>query len=611
MKKIISFAFVLFFGAAVFAQNSVDISQAIDSSSKEIANVLPSKAKVAVATFFSDSKELTNYLSQEVVKKLMARGSLTMIERNEKNMSLVNAEMEYQYSGSVSDDSMVELGYRLGAQYLVYGAFDQLGGMLQFTIQVTNVETTEIPYMKSFSIKKTSRLTELFGDSMEMNSAEDYLNAIARCQRKISSIEKDKSKAVQNQTARIYATYQEQINTITSEEKNPWESKSEFDFRIKEAVDTIVKKRDAELSGVEKSVNIKYDNLLKQVEIQKDKIIKDLQNTTFSLAGKSVQVMLGAFDAEAKPKNWPVSIKSLDKQVSYIYSGKYIVNDADVKTEYQVVEQARKNNDFEGEISYRIIEGSTKNSFDVFVVSVRVFIKSSGSAIVNENINKAVGSLNASKNLSGVSSLAITEASKQTETYSQTERSSEKHWYDDDDTDTNVGTSTSETSDSDNPFENVRNFFMNKTKGGMNLYDDDVEFEGKTYTALCIDGYTGKQSSDWSDYWGASCNDCYQMNEFMKDGDNIKFKCIGDGKNWRMTLKLYASEVEKASYFIYEFPTKKGKVTEITIPYKKFKFDYSVKRKFDKNEITGVEFFAYNVGQDAKRSLKIFDVRVY
>ena len=610
MKKIISLALILFLGleSVIFAQSTVAISQAIDSSSKEIANTLPARSKVAVATFFSDSKALSNYLSQEVVKKLMARGSLTMIERNEKNMSLVNAETEYQYSGSVSDDSMVEFGNRLGAQYLVYGAFDQLGGMLQFTIQVTNVETAEIPYMKSYSIAKNAQLTELYGDSLEMNSAEDYLNAIARCQRKLSSIQKDKNKAIQNQSARISSTYQEQINSVTSEEKNPWESKSEYDNRINEAVNNIVKKRDTELAGVEKSVSIKYDNQLKQVEIQKDKIIKDLQNTSFSLAGKSVQVMLGAFDAEAKPKNWPVSIKSLDKQVSYIYSGKYIVNDADVKTEYQAVEQARKDSDFEGEITYRIIEGSSKNSFEVFVVSVRVYIKSSGSAIINENINKAVGILKANKNVSGASSrtTAVTDNTKQTETYSQktTVVTTERNYSE-------TTSYSNGSDDSGNPFENVRNFFVNKSKGGMNLYDDDVEFEGKTYKAICIDGNTGKQSPDWSDYWGASCHDNYQMNEFLKDGDNIKFKCIGDGKTWRMTLRLYASEFEKASYFIFEFPTKKGKMTEITIPYKKFRFDTSVKRKFDKNEITGVEFFAYNVGQDAKRSIQIFDVRVY
>ena len=610
MKKIISLALILFLGleSAIFAQSTVAISQAIDSSSKEIANTLPARSKVAVATFFSESKALSSYLSQEVVKKLMARGSVTMIERNEKNMSLVNAETEYQYSGSVSDDSMVEFGNRLGAQYLVYGAFDQLGGMLQFTIQVTNVETAEIPYMKSYSIAKNAQLTELYGDSLEMNSAEDYLNAIARCQRKLSSIQKDKNKAIQNQSARISSTYQEQINSITSEEKNPWESKSEYDNRINEAVNNIVKKRDTELAGVEKSVSIKYDNQIKQVEIQKDKIIKDLQNTTFSLAGKSVQVMLGAFDAEAKPKNWPVSIKSLDKQVSYIYSGKYIVNDADVKTEYQVVEQARKDSDFEGEITYRIIEGSAKNSFEVFVVSVRVYIKSSGSAIINENINKAVGILKANKNVSGASSrpTAVTVDTKQTENYSQktTVVTTERNYSE-------TTSYSNGSDDSGNPFENVRNFFVNKSKGGMNLYDDDVEFEGKTYKAICIDGNTGKQSPDWSDYWGASCHDNYQMNEFLKDGDNIKFKCIGDGKTWRMTLRLYASEFEKASYFIFEFPTKKGKMTEITIPYKKFRFDTSVKRKFDKNEITGVEFFAYNVGQDAKRSIQIFDVRVY
>ncbi|MDY6398982.1 MAG: hypothetical protein SPL22_14810 [Treponema sp.] len=611
MKKIISLALVLFLGleSAIFAQSTVAISQAIDSSSKEIATTLPARSKVAVATFFSESKALSNYLSQEVVKKLMARGSLTMIERNEKNLSLVNAETEYQYSGSVSDDSMVEFGNRLGAQYLVYGAFDQLGGMLQFTIQVTNVETAEIPYMKSYSIAKNAQLTELYGDSLEMNSADDYLNAIARCQRKLSSIQKDKNKAIQNQSARISSTYQEQINSVTSEEKNPWESKGEYDNRINEAVDNIVKKRDTELAGVEKSVSIKYDNQLKQVEIQKDKIIKDLQNTTFSLAGKSVQVMLGAFDAEAKPKNWPVSIKSLDKSVSYIYSGKYIVNDADVKTEYQVVEQARKDSDFEGEITYRIIEGSAKNSFEVFVVSVRVYIKSSGSAVINENINKAVGILKANKNVSGASSrtTSVTDNTKQTETYSQkttvvtTERDySETTSY------------SSGSDDSGNPFENVRNFSISKNKGDMNLYDEEIEFEGKTYKALCIEGDTGIQATDWSNYWGIGCwGNAGGMNDFMKSGNTIKFKCIGDGRKWRITLKLYDDDYTKASFFIFEFNTKKGKMTEITIPYEKFKFDWSVRRKFDKDQIMGVEFYAYNIGTHAKRSLKIFDVRVY
>jgi len=601
---------ILCFFVSGHAQNSVDISQAIDTSSKEIAGVLPAKAKVAVATFFSDSKELSSYLSQEVVKKLMARGSLTLIERNEKNMSLVNAETEYQYSGSVSDDSMVEFGNRLGAQYLVYGAFDQLGGMLQFTIQVTNVETTEIPYMKSYSVAKNSKLTELFGDSMEMNTAEDYLGAIARCQRKLSAIEKDKSRAVQNQSARISAVYQEQINSIASEEKNPWESKAEYDSRIKEAVDAVVKKRDTELAGVEKSVNIKYDNQLKQVEIQKDKVIKDLQNTSFSLTGNSVQVMLGAFDAEAKPKNWPVSIKSLDKSVSYIYSGKYLVNDADVKSEYQAVEQARKNSDFEGEITYRIIEGKTKSTFEVFIVSVRVLIKSSGSAIVNENINKAVGTLNASKNIAVAMPVPSAANEKKSGTASQKAKV--------------VATrqKTSSFTNGGNPFEDAANFVFSGSDGGsMTIENEEVNYEGRVFNALYISGKTGlqlnyhlwvgtskhKRKADGGEDYNIcflSCSNTSEIQQFLGQGNTFKFKCIGDGKQW--SIEFFS----EGSCFYFAFSPKKGKVSEYEFEFSKLG-NWNKKENFSAEKIKGISFTPHNEGSNATRSIKIFDVRVF
>ena len=226
MKKLASIIFCALIGInAVFAQASVEVTSALEKSAKEISSILPSGSKIAVATFFSDSKELTSYLSQEMVKRLSQKNTLTVIERNEKNMSLLDAETEYQYSGNVSDDSMVEIGYKLGAQYLVYGAFEQFGGMMQLTVQVTNVETAEIPYMTSYSISKSSQITDLLGEDIELVTADDYLDAIARCQKKITAIEKDKSKAIQNQKSKITATYQQDINKIKAQSQEPWESK--------------------------------------------------------------------------------------------------------------------------------------------------------------------------------------------------------------------------------------------------------------------------------------------------------------------------------------------------------------------------------------------------
>ena len=413
MRKLIFSVFLIALClSGVNAQSTMDLSAALDESAWNIASSVPAKSNISVAAIFSDSQDVSSYLVQEMTRRLAQTGKFTVLERG-KGQELIDAEMMYQYSGAVDDDSMVGLGHRLGAQYLIYGSFEQYGGMLQLTIQATGVEGGEILYLKSYIITKTSQITDLFDDDMELLTAEDYLDAIARCQKKITSIEKEKSKAVQNQKARILPKYQEQINAARALEKDPWESTAEYNERISSTVAEIEKKRDIELSGVNDSIGISYDNQSEQVEIQREKLIKDLKNITFSISGDSVQVMLGTFDPESKPKGWPVSVKSLDKFVSYTYSGKYVVNDADVKTEYQTVENARSYDGFEGEINYRIVESQIKDIFSLYIASVRVYIKSTGLTIVNESINRVVGQAVASRVVSGTTTTTGTQKTVQ------------------------------------------------------------------------------------------------------------------------------------------------------------------------------------------------------
>ncbi len=124
------------------------------------------------------------------------------------------------------------------------------------------------------------------------------------------------------------------------------------------------------------------------------------------LQGNSVLVMFGTFDAESIPKGWPVSVKSLDKSIAYSYNGKYAVNDADVRTEYQIVENARNNNDIDGEINYKLIARQSKSTFNVYIENVRVYIRATGSVIVNENVDKIVGQVGASSVVSDSATMA-------------------------------------------------------------------------------------------------------------------------------------------------------------------------------------------------------------
>ena len=401
MKKIYTALFIIFFSVTVFAQQSVNIDSAIDTAVSEIKAAVPSGVEIAVATIGADTKELSDYIAKELESRLIRTGKFTLVERNAQNLRIINAEIDYQYSGNVDDSSMVELGYRLGAKYLVYGSFEQFGGLMQLTIKATSVETGEIPVIASFSIASSSKITDLLGDQRALNTAQDYLDMIARCQQKLNSIENDKNKEIQNNTSNIYAKYQTQINEARARERKAWESTAEHEEIIAKNISDLEIKRDTELSGVSKNVSIKYDNQYKIVELQMNKLTEDLQNTSFVLKGDSVQVLIGEYMYDEKPQHWPVAVRSLDKLINYTYNGKRTMSGVDRETEYNTIEAARKNGTLEGEITYKVESTDSKLRFNIRVINVRVNDTRSYTTILNETVNQVVGSVNATSQLTG------------------------------------------------------------------------------------------------------------------------------------------------------------------------------------------------------------------
>ena len=168
--------------------------------------------------------------------------------------------------------------------------------------------------------------------------------------------------------------------------------------------------------------------------------------------------------------------------------------------------------------------------------------------------------------------------------------------------------------DETSPFEIAANFHKNNTKGSMSITNEQIDYEGKSYTSLCIQGNTGKVKIDGSDYWNAA-NWGLQEEEdqallnFLTKGETIKFKVIGDGKYWDLAFGMHDSRTS----YSYRFQPKKNKITEITIPYKKFVHDsWTENIKFFKYEINAIEIRAVcEEGSDQQRKLQIFDVRVY
>jgi hypothetical protein len=70
---------------------------------------------------------------------------LDMLERNETILQRINKELDFQHSGEVSDESLVSLGRKLGAQYIVLVSVKPQGGLKYlFRIKTVNVETAQI-----------------------------------------------------------------------------------------------------------------------------------------------------------------------------------------------------------------------------------------------------------------------------------------------------------------------------------------------------------------------------------------------------------------------------------------------------------------------------------
>ena len=157
-----------------------------------------------------------------------------------------------------------------------------------------------------------------------------------------------------------------------------------------------------------------------------------------------------------------------------------------------------------------------------------------------------------------------------------------------------------------NPFENSANFTPHTTKGEMDI----TTTTGKYYMILCIEGNTGTQNKDNSDYWEAACISNSQMQEFIQSGNNIYFATLGDGYDWVIRFVLY-DENDKPIYYDYKFSTKKSKFKWVTIKYEKLKpADKSVKHKFNKNEVRDVIICGNNPGEKTARSLWIYGVGV-
>lgn len=396
MRKII-FCLLLLFTSFCFAQGSgsVDLDIAISNSVREIKTIIPAASVVAVYNFDSPSDKLSKYIANAMIQNISNNTSMRVVERDNQNESLVEQNISYASSGNISDNSVYQNAKKLGAQFVIYGSFEQYGSLLQLTVRVTNVETGEIPVVSFSFVQKTKKIENLLGSSLVLESSSDYMEAIASCISKLESIKADNKAEINNVKSKISSEYQSQINEVKSRPKDPWLNQSEHQSNIEKDVKKIETERDTKISGETESINIKYSELLNNVENEIITLKKKLEVETFILRNDDVKLLMGEFIAKDDvPKHWPYSIESMNENINYKYDGKCYISGTDTKTEYYAVEDVRTTTGFIGEIAYQVLVSDVENSFDVKILNVKILYPD-GRPLRVENIDKIITKISA------------------------------------------------------------------------------------------------------------------------------------------------------------------------------------------------------------------------
>jgi len=122
------------------------LDQALKEAATRIDERIQSGSKIVPLNFNSPHDRFSNYVLEELTANLVDSRILTIVDRRE--IDSIRSEFSFEFSGDVEENSMQQIGRRLGAQSVISGNFTDMGGFIRIMIRVLNVEnaTVDVQY---------------------------------------------------------------------------------------------------------------------------------------------------------------------------------------------------------------------------------------------------------------------------------------------------------------------------------------------------------------------------------------------------------------------------------------------------------------------------------
>lgn len=156
MKKFI-LLLVFCFSFPIFAKEKLDVS--LQRVSSDVSVRVSSKTILCVLDFASKSKEMGEYIRDSLISSFAENPNIRIVTR--QNMDKINKELDYQYSGYVSDETALSLCKRLGAQEIVFGQIDELDNGYILHVKMLDVETGSYALFKKYEVARSSKTEQL------------------------------------------------------------------------------------------------------------------------------------------------------------------------------------------------------------------------------------------------------------------------------------------------------------------------------------------------------------------------------------------------------------------------------------------------------------------
>jgi hypothetical protein len=136
----------------------IPLDRALSDIAAYFAESLPANTRIALLNIQSEAPLLSDYILEELWIHFEDSKSFILVER--QNLELIQKEIEYQYSGMVSDESSLSIGHQFGPQTLMYGAITPMGREYRLVIRTTDVEKS-VTSIRTAAVMPDRRFTAL------------------------------------------------------------------------------------------------------------------------------------------------------------------------------------------------------------------------------------------------------------------------------------------------------------------------------------------------------------------------------------------------------------------------------------------------------------------